>query len=169
MTYDSSTIVSKVPPLDTGDVEAHHLMRNKQGAHPVRSLVVDDDNNIIKFVAYMLSILGFQKVDTAQKNPELLKKLATGPYDLLVTDLEMPDMNGFDLTQKIKREAHGTKVIIMTGRQKGDCLAMMDAQLVDGWLFKPFGLNDLRHKLIGLGLSEHRHLADSLNRTPEVE
>ena len=33
-----------------------------------------------------------------------MAKLATGPYDILVTDLGMPDMNGFDLTLKVKTE-----------------------------------------------------------------
>jgi DNA-binding response OmpR family regulator len=54
----------------------------------------------------------------------------------------------------IKKELHDTKVIIMTGRHKNDCLDMMESQWVDDWLFKPFGLTELHHKLRGLGLSE---------------
>jgi DNA-binding response OmpR family regulator len=133
---------------------AGKTFENKPGAYPRRCLVVDDDGNVLKFVAYMLTMIGFQKVDTARKKPELMNKLATGPYDLLVTDLEMPDMNGFDLTHKIKKEAQDTKTIIMTGRHKNECFEMMAARWVDGWLFKPFGLNELRHKLIGLGFPE---------------
>ena len=37
-----------------------------------------------------------------------MAKLATGPYDILVTDLGMPDMNGFDLTLKVKTELPAT-------------------------------------------------------------
>jgi hypothetical protein len=50
---------------------------------------------------------------------------------------------------------HDTKTLIMTGRHKQECLEMMDARWVDGWLFKPFGFEELEYKLIELGLSEH--------------
>ena len=154
MTYASITVENKPLPLAMGDNAMHHRKQQKPGAYPLRCLVVDDDGNILQFVAYMLTMIGFQKVDTAQKKPELMDKLATGPYDLLVTDLEMPDMNGFHLSQMIKKEVLDTKVIIMTGRHKNECLEMIAARCVDGWLFKPFGLNELHHKLRGLGLSE---------------
>jgi DNA-binding response OmpR family regulator len=154
MTYPNVTVENKASALAWGGMQTHHRKQKKPGAYPLRCLVVDDDGNILEFVAYMLTMLGFVKVDTAQKKPELMTRLTTGPYDLVVTDLEMPDMNGFDLSHMIKKEVHDTKVIIMTGRHKDDCLAMMDARWVNGWLFKPFGLNELRHKLVGLGLSE---------------
>jgi two-component system chemotaxis response regulator CheY len=133
---------------------AGKTFENKPGAYPRRCLVVDDDGNVLKFVAYMLTMIGFQKVDTAQKKPELMNKLASGSYDLLVTDLEMPDMNGFHLSHMIKKKVQDTKTIIMTGRHKNECLEMMETGWVDGWLFKPFGVKELRSKLIGLGLSE---------------
>jgi DNA-binding response OmpR family regulator len=154
MTYASITVENKPPPMAAGDIALHQRKQKKPGAYPLRCLVVDDDGNILKFVSHMLTMIGFQKVDTARKKPELMSKLATGPYDLLVTDLEMPDMNGFHLSQMIKKEMHDTKVIIMTGRHKNDCLDMMESQWVDDWLFKPFGLQELLHKLRGLGLSE---------------
>ena len=81
-----------------------------------------------------------------------MAKLATGPYDILVTDLGMPDMNGFDLTLKVKTELPDIKAIIMTGRHKNECLEMMQTGWADGWLFKPFGVKELCSKLIGLGL-----------------
>ena len=154
MTCASIAVKNNPPPLAVGDIEMHQPKQKKPGAYPLRCLVVDDDSIILEFVAYMLTMIGFQEVDTAQKKPELMDKLATGPYDLLVTDLEMPDMNGFHLSQMIKKEVLDTKVIIMTGRHKNECLEMIAARCVDGWLFKPFGLNELHHKLRGLGLSE---------------
>ncbi|MDY6822768.1 MAG: hypothetical protein SWH68_03080 [Thermodesulfobacteriota bacterium] len=41
---------------------------------------------------------------------------------------------------------------IMTGRHEDDCLEMMISRWVDGWLFKPFGLKELRSMLLSLGL-----------------
>jgi DNA-binding response OmpR family regulator len=64
----------------------------------------------------------------------------------------MPEMNGYHLAQSVKKKMPDTKVIIMTGRHEDDCLKMMATRWVDGWLFKPFGLNDLHAKIQQLGL-----------------
>ena len=117
-----------------------HLKQHKPSAYLVRCLVVDDDRTNLKYVAHMLAILGFQEVETAQRQPEVMDKLIAGLCALMTTDLEMPDMNGYHLARTIKKNAHETKVIIMTGRPEDDCLEMMASQPVDGWLFKPFGL-----------------------------
>jgi CheY-like chemotaxis protein len=154
MASSTQTDESQVPALAVGGEMARYQHQQNKNRRNIRCLVVDDDKIILKFVAFMLSSLGYPKVDTAQAKPELMNKLTKGPYDILVTDLEMPDMNGFDLSHKIKKEVHDTKVIIMTGRHKNECLEMMDARWVDGWLFKPFGVKELRSKLIGLGLHE---------------
>jgi two-component system, chemotaxis family, chemotaxis protein CheY len=152
MTYGTQTAENKAPALTVGVTENHNQDQKKLERHNLRCLVVDDDKIILKFVAFILSRLGYSRVDTAQEMPELMNKLTTGPYDILVTDLEMPDMNGFDLSHTIKKRARETKVIIMTGRHRNECLEMMEEGWVDGWLFKPFGVKDVRQKLIGLGL-----------------
>ena len=153
MTHDTIAAVCNTPSLPADDRETPHPYPNKHGAHHIRSLVVDDDKNILNYVAHMLAMLGCQKVETARKKPDVMNKLTIGPYDLVVTDLEMPDINGYNLTHTIKKEAPDIKVIIMTGRPEQDCLEMMASRLVDGWLFKPFGLKELRSKMEGLGLA----------------
>ena len=154
MAFSNQTDESQAPALTVGGAKARYQHQQKKDRRNIRCLVADDDKIILKFVAFMLSRLGYRKVDTAQEKSELMNKLTEDSYDILVTDLEMPDMNGFDLSQEIKEEVHDTKVIIMTGRNKNECLEMMDAGWVDGWLFKPFGVKELRSKLIGLGLHE---------------
>jgi len=72
---------------------------------PTYSLVVDDDNSILKYVAQMLTGLGC-RVDTAQEKPDVMKNLATGICDLLVTDLEMPEMNGYPGRYRAGKRAH---------------------------------------------------------------
>jgi CheY-like chemotaxis protein len=144
-------VESRPLPSDLGGTVTHPLRQKKQDGQRLRSLVVDDDNMILKYVAQMLDRLGCQ-VETAQERPDVMNKLTTGTYDLLVTDLEMPEMNGYHLTQRIKKETLGTKVIIMTGSPEADCLDMMATRWVDGWLFKPFGLKELSAMLKWLGL-----------------
>ena len=55
----------------------------------------------------------------------------------MIGNSDVPAMNGFDLTLKVKTELPDIKAIIMTGRHKSECLEMMAARWVDGWLFKP--------------------------------
>jgi two-component system capsular synthesis sensor histidine kinase RcsC len=155
MTVDVHTVENRPPPSDMGGTKIHPLNSTKQSGNHLRSLVVDDDHMILKFVARMLTMLGFQGVDTAQKQPEVVRMLATGPYDLIVTDLEMPDMNGYHLTHRIKRQMQDANVIIMTGRHKDECLELMASRWVDGWLFKPFGLNELRDMIRLFGLLKY--------------
>ncbi|WP_051327168.1 response regulator [Desulfatibacillum aliphaticivorans] len=126
--------------------------QQKSGFQPTRCLVVDDDFTIIEYVVQLLELLGFLRVETAQGQPDVMNKLTAGSYELLITDLEMPDMNGYHLTQTVKQDAPDTKTIIMTGRHKAYCRAMMASWWVDGWLFKPFKLKELRSMLSLLGL-----------------
>jgi CheY-like chemotaxis protein len=152
MTYGTQPFENTAPPAAVDGMEMRYQHQKKQDSHDFRCLVVDDDKNVLKFVAFMFSRLGYHNVDTAQEKPELINKLTNSPYDILVTDLEMPDINGFDLSHTIKMRARDTKVIIMTGRHKNEILDMMESEWVDGWLFKPFGVKELRYELIGLGL-----------------
>lgn len=151
ITPRTNTSVGRAPPLFADDMKTHYPVLNQHGSHHLRSLVVDDDVTVLSVVARMLAKLGYHGVETAQKKSEAMTKLTLGPYDLLVTDLEMPDMNGYHLTQKIKNEMGDTKVIIMTGHAKHECQEMMVTRWVDGWLFKPFGLMELRKILLYLG------------------
>jgi len=109
-------------------------------------LVIDDTPDVLQAVAMMLTRLGYN-VDTAATKADVTSRLADCRYELIVTDLEMPDMNGYHLAITIKTVSRKTRVIIMTGRHPGDCKAMMRTGWVDEWLFKPFGLTKLRQTI----------------------
>jgi CheY-like chemotaxis protein len=144
------TNINKPLSSGSGARKTYTLKPKKKSMNRLRSLVVDNDKTILKYVVQVLIRFGHQ-AETANKKNEVVNKLNTGIYDLMITDLEMPEMNGYHLSRSIKR-IYDIKVIIMTGRYQSDCLEMMAAQWVDGWLFKPFGLDDMRARLQGLGL-----------------
>ncbi len=77
-------------------------------------LVVDDDPVILKSAEKVLSS-GPYEVDTCLNGFEALKRLEEKPYDLVLTDLRMPEMDGLELLKKIKTDFPGTEVIIITG------------------------------------------------------
>ncbi|BBO83144.1 hypothetical protein DSCO28_37100 [Desulfosarcina ovata subsp. sediminis] len=144
------TIKNKSLSSGSGSRSTYPLKPKKKGVLRLRSLVVGNDNTILKYVVQVLIRFGHQ-AETANKKTEVVNKLNTGIYDLMITDLEMQEMNSYHLSRSIKR-IYDVKVIIMTDRYESDCLEMMAAQWVDGWLFKPFGLNEMRARLQRLGL-----------------
>jgi adenylate cyclase len=134
------------------DIGTSSQMKQEKGKgdQAPRCLVIDDTPDVLHYVARMLTRLGYQ-VDTAVTKADVTARLADCQYELIVTDLEMPDMSGYHLAITIKSVSRETKVIIMTGRDPGDCMAMMCTGWADKWLFKPFGLMQLRQAIEACG------------------
>ncbi|HQU71244.1 MAG TPA: response regulator [Calditrichia bacterium] len=80
----------------------------------VRVLVVDDEQIIREIFSTSLSRWGFQ-VDEAADGQEALKKCEFSPYHIVITDLNMPRMDGEQLLQRIKARWAETEVIVVTG------------------------------------------------------
>jgi DNA-binding response OmpR family regulator len=105
-------------------------------------LVVDDDTNIMRLVAEMLAELGY-RVDMEEDGQKALQKIYARRYDIVLSDLEMPLINGFLLVSRIKSYTSDTQTLIMTGRCHAEVLGLMTPAIVDAWLFKPFTMDEL--------------------------
>jgi CheY-like chemotaxis protein len=116
-------------------------------------LVVDDDAIVLKMVAKMFTSMGC-KVRVAGDGREAWNKFEQTPSELVVTDFEMPIMNGFLLTRRIKSWEPAAKVIIMTGLSPESLADYTGDNLIDAWLFKPFPLSEIQAVLRRIGL-EH--------------
>jgi CheY-like chemotaxis protein len=82
---------------------------------PRRVLVVDDEESVRRFVARVLDRGGHRLVQ-AEDGPRALAIAETeGPFDLLVTDLMMPNMNGDELARRMRQIQPGLKVLYLTG------------------------------------------------------
>lgn len=138
MTYLSNP--STVPGLD----EAITL-----GSAPPRVLVVDDDRCLVHLMRQLMGDIGFS-ADTAYGGLAAMRCLSRSSYDLMITDLQMPDMDGYALSGWLKHRSKDTKVIVMTGRNPADVVNYMNTGVVDRWMFKPFSLNTLEGLLNAL-------------------
>ncbi len=100
-------------------------------------LVADDEAMMRNLILKILESEGYQ-VSVVSSADEALEKLKDETYDLLLTDVKMPGMTGFDLLKQVKVEWPGTAVIIMTGY--GDAYSVKEALLLgaDEYLSKPF-------------------------------
>lgn len=100
-------------------------------------LVVDDELMMRKLVEKILSRDGFQ-VTLASEGNEALAILAQKKVDIVISDIKMPGLNGFELLQAVKKEYPSIAVIMMTAY--GDTYSVKDALLLgaDEYVTKPF-------------------------------
>jgi eukaryotic-like serine/threonine-protein kinase len=77
-------------------------------------LVVDDEEGMRRFLSKVLEKLGYQ-VETASDGEAAIQQLKRRRFDLVITDLKMPDLDGVDLLQTIRESGVGTDVLMMSG------------------------------------------------------
>lgn len=82
-------------------------------------LVVEDEENILKLMSIRLKKSGFN-VLAAASGKEALDLLKTGEPDVMVADVMMPGMNGFELVEKIRADGNGIPVILATAKESID-------------------------------------------------
>ena len=133
------------PSLDDPPLQSADGLRLDSDAS--RILIVDDNPDILKLVSKMAVCLGYQPT-TAENGVDALYYLTRGHYDLVITDYEMPFIDGYQLADQIKEKHFGTKVIIMTGHCEKEVEDLLDGSgIVDGLLLKPFNLEAMREKI----------------------
>jgi CheY-like chemotaxis protein len=112
-----------------------------------RILIVDDNPDILMLVSKMATHLGYRPT-IAENGVDALSYLTKGHFDLVITDYNMPFMDGYQLADHIKEKHFGTKVIIMTGHSESDVVDLLDGSgIVDGLLLKPFSMNTMKTKI----------------------
>ena len=81
-----------------------------------RILVVDDEPDLTRVSTLALEYHGF-KVDTFNDPQEALSKFKPGLYDLIILDIKMPKMDGFELYHEIKKKDNNAKVCFLTASE----------------------------------------------------
>jgi DNA-binding response OmpR family regulator len=109
-----------------------------------RILVVDDDENILSLERTILEQKGFD-VTTAAGGKEALRVLAEQPFDLVLLDVMMPEVDGFTVCRKIKEDAKlkDLPVIFLTAKGGGEALAEGFESGAIMYINKPFTANKL--------------------------
>jgi CheY-like chemotaxis protein len=111
-------------------------------------LVVDDSATVRKFVSVSLGMQGFNVV-TASDGMDALEKLPMGKFDLVITDLNMPNMDGFELIKALRsnNEYYEIPIIILTSLSDP---VNKDAGMqlgVSSYLIKPFSLEKIQYEV----------------------
>jgi response regulator RpfG family c-di-GMP phosphodiesterase len=122
---------------------------------PAAILIVDDEQAITSVCSIQLEIDGHRCV-TATSAAEAMERLEETEFDVVVTDVKMPEMSGLELLKLVKQHDPEIQVILITGNPDvGSAVEAIRSQ-VDDFLIKPFELSQLSHA-VNRAL-EHRFL-----------
>src|SRR3989337_692062 len=102
-----------------------------------RVLVVDDEPVVVKSCERILTPEGYS-VDTASNGRDAIGKLGKDRFDLVITDIKMPDMDGIELLRWIKNSRPDTGVVIITGYPSQESIKEALAMKILDYLPKPF-------------------------------
>jgi len=102
-------------------------------------LVVDDSNSIRDMVSFTLKSAGFETVE-ARDGQDGLNKAQGSTFDLVISDVNMPIMDGITLCQELRKLSNFkfTPILMLTTESSGDMKMRGKAAGATGWLVKPF-------------------------------
>ena len=110
----------------------------------MRVLVVDDEPNIVMSIEFLMKRAGFE-VQVARNGREALEALDGAPPDLLLLDVMMPEFDGYEVCERVRRrpEWSRTKIIMLTARGRDAERQRGLALGADRYVTKPFSTRDL--------------------------
>lgn len=112
----------------------------------IKILVVDDEATIRKTVEKLLKREGYE-VESAVDGYDAMEKAKQIEFDLVITDINMPGINGIDTIKGLKDINPKLKIIIMTGMESNSNLIEAIRVGVNDYIYKPFEMNEFMHRV----------------------
>lgn len=115
----------------------------------MKILVVDDFATMRRIVKNLLRDLGFKNTSEADDGATALPMLKNGEFDFVITDWNMPNMQGIDLLQAIRADERLKKipVLMVTAEAKREQIVRAAGAGVNGYVVKPFTSETLKVKI----------------------
>jgi DNA-binding NtrC family response regulator len=114
-------------------------------------LVVDDDNTLLKFFKIHLNKF-FSRVIVVKNAKEAIEAMRVKDIDLVISDIRMPRMDGLQLMGRVRRHDGGIPVMLISGGLLTDAELAVAETEADGFLRKPFSVDDL-HAFLDKGMA----------------
>lgn len=109
---------------------------------PLKILIVEDESQVARLIELELSYEGYQ-VDIAKTGKEALEKLEKFKPDLIILDWILPEIDGLEVTRRIRSEGNDVPVIVLTGKDAlSDKVMSLDSG-ADDYITKPFATEEL--------------------------
>lgn len=116
----------------------------------IRILLIDDIQFNQILIHSLLSDWGFEVI-TASNGAEGLNTFRKDPnFDLIILDLMMPVMNGFDFLAQFRKENSGIPILIVSARHDAESITKALKLGANDYLTKPFNTSDLHNKVVNL-------------------
>ena len=115
----------------------------------MKIIVVDDFSTMRRIIKNLLKDLGFTNIQEADDGSTALPMLQQGDFDFVITDWNMPGMQGIDLLKAIRADANlaHIPVLLITAEAKKEQIVMAAQAGVNGYIVKPFTAATLKTKL----------------------
>ena len=120
-----------------------------------RSLMIVDDSATMRKIimrTVRMSGLEFERTEEAGSGVEALEKLQGGPVDVILCDVNMPEMNGTEMVKKARElpNCSGTKIVMVSTESAQDLIDQVISDGADGYITKPFTPEKFQEKLTPL-------------------
>jgi CheY-like chemotaxis protein len=122
--------------------EQRHFTENLSDRFHCRVLVVDDNEGVRNLLGKALAYIGCDVVE-AGNGKEGFELFLNHGADLVVTDLDMPVMDGYGLIQRLEGRSPQTPIVIITGQAPDNVSALLNAN-IRAILYKPFPIKKLQ-------------------------
>jgi two-component system, chemotaxis family, chemotaxis protein CheY len=115
----------------------------------LKFLIVDDFPTMRRIIRGLLKDMGCSRCDEAEDGQVALKMLKTYSYDFVISDINMPNMNGFDLLKAVKAQAalRHLPVLMVSAESRREDIALAAQSGAAGYIVKPFTRAALEEKL----------------------
>ena len=113
-------------------------------------LIVDDFSTMRRIIRNLLKEIGYANADEAEDGQAALTKLRAGAFDFVVSDINMPNMNGFELLTSIRGDAalKHIPVLMVTAEARKEDIVTAAQSGASGYIVKPFTKATLEEKLL---------------------
>ncbi|MBI3193299.1 MAG: response regulator [Ignavibacteriae bacterium] len=105
-------------------------------------LIVEDEQLVRWSLSHALSKAGFN-ITTVGAGDVAMEKLQSAHYDLVITDIDLPKMSGYDVAAQVKNYCSEIPVILTSAIGEGDARLRIKKDCVDSFIEKPFDLNEV--------------------------
>jgi YesN/AraC family two-component response regulator len=130
------------------------MINNSSEIRPIKLMVVDDEKDILRVIKRDLEANNIDtfKVDTFYSSELAMQAFDSHPkdyYDLILTDIRMPKINGFELYRRIKEKNPSMKIAFITAFEinKEEFNKVLPSIDVKDFIIKPISMSDLSSKL----------------------
>ncbi len=115
----------------------------------IKFLIVDDFSTMRRIMRNLLKEIGYNNADEAEDGYVAFNKLVGGGFDFVISDINMPNMNGFELLAQIRAEPSLKllPVLMVTAEAKKEDIVLAAQSGASGYIVKPFTKATLEDKL----------------------